>query len=395
MKLASFFAAVFIAIALPAHAAPPADYILGADLSFLAQAESQGVGFKDNNTPTPGLQIFKNHGYNWIRLRLFNDPQAAGGRALPNNLEYTVKLAQDAKKLGYKFLLDFHYADSWADPGKQPIPAAWRDMTHEQRVQALRTFTADTMKAFSKADAYPDMVQIGNEITNGMLWPDAQLYGPGRGGDSPVGKEAWDHFADFLKAGIEGVRSTVPDNMHLPRIMIHIDKGGDKRATQYFFDRINDYNIQFDVIGQSYYPWWHGSLLDLRENLYFMATTYKKDIVIVETAYNWRPAGEAYARTPGPFPETPEGQKAFLEAVNQMILQTPENRGIGLFWWEPAVNPRNGLVARSMFDTEANALPVITTFDPYMRGKVPPAPARGRGRGPAPASQATTAPQSP
>jgi arabinogalactan endo-1,4-beta-galactosidase len=145
--------------------------------------------------------------------------------------------------------------------------------------------------------------------------------------------------------------------------MIHIDKGGNRKATKYFFDKLNSYGVGYDVIGQSHYPWWQGTLLDLRENLAFMATEYQKDIIVVETAYNWRPA--EYRDKPAPFPETPEGQKEFLEEVNRAVLATPNNRGKGVFWWEPAVaGLRN---ARGMFDNDGNALPVITVFDRFTR----------------------------
>ena len=120
-----------------------ADYVIGADLSFLRQAETDGTVFKDNNQPKPALQIFRDHGYNWIRLRLFNNPTQ-----LPNNLEYTLALAQNAKKLGYKFLLDYHYSDTWADPGKQFTPKAWEGKSHPELVQALQEYTRDTIKAF-------------------------------------------------------------------------------------------------------------------------------------------------------------------------------------------------------------------------------------------------------
>jgi arabinogalactan endo-1,4-beta-galactosidase len=351
-----------------------ADYIVGADMSFTAQAEAQGTAFKENNQAAPALQIFKNHGYNWIRLRIFNSPPAQGRGSLPNNLEYTLHYAQEAKKLGYKFLLDFHYADSWADPGKQPIPAAWQGKSHAEMVTLLHDFTRDTLRAFREAGAEPEMVQIGNEITNGMLWPDGRL---GRGAEG--GANGWDHLADFLKAGAAAVEESANDTHPRPKIMIHIDRGGDRQTTQRYFDKVISYNIPFDVIGQSYYPWWHGSLLDLRENLAFMATTYKKDIVVVECAYNWRPT--EYRNAPAPFPETPEGQRAFLEAVNQVIMNAPDNRGKGFFWWEPAVSPRTGLVSRSMFDTEANALPVLSVFDAYTRGKPPPRVPTGAGAG--------------
>ncbi len=318
---------------------------MGADLSFLKQAEDRGAVFKDNGVARPGLQIFKDHGYNWIRLRIFHTPTQ-----LPNNLEYTIALAQAAHQLGYKFLLDFHYSDTWADPGKQFIPKAWENMPHARMVEALRDYTRDTIAAFRQAGVLPDMVQIGNEVTHGILWPDARL------------PQNWDQFADFMKAGIAGVESGSGDRPR-PRIMIHIDKGGDKAATKRFFDKLDSYHVNYDVIGQSYYPWWHGTLLDLRENLIFMAQTYRKDIIVVEAAYNWMPGN--YRNKLAPFPESPEGQKEFWESVNQMVMATPDGRGIGVFWWEPAVT--GNLAARGFFDRDGNALPVMTVFDRYTR----------------------------
>lgn len=327
------------------HVSHALDYAIGADLSFLKEAEDRGTVFKDAGQAKPGLQIFKDHGYNWIRLRLFHTPQR-----LPNDLAYTIALAQDAKKLGYKFLLNYHYSDTWADPGKQFIPKAWESKSHAELVRAVFEYTRDTIGAFRDANALPEMVQIGNEITPGMLWPDGKL------------PENWDNFAELLKAGIDGVEAGRGDGPR-PRIMIHIDRGGDVKTTKAFFDKLHSYDVPYDVIGQSYYPWWHGSLLDLRENLIFMAETYQKDIILVEVAYNWRP-GE-YRDRPAPFPETPEGQRQFLEEVHRIVLNMPHNRGKGIFWWEPAVT--GPLRRRGMFDDDGNALPVIGVFDKYTR----------------------------
>jgi arabinogalactan endo-1,4-beta-galactosidase len=334
-----------VAVAKPEARPARQRYAMGADLSFLKQAEDRGTVFKDGGQAKPGLQIFKDHGYNWIRLRLFHSPTQ-----LPNNLEYTLALAKDAKKLGYKFLLNYHYSDTWADPGKQTLPKAWQGKTHEELVQAVFEYTRDTVAAFRDANAMPDMVQVGNEITPGMLWPDGKL------------PDHWDHFADLVKAGIRGVAEGSIGAAR-PRIMIHIDRGGDKARTQAFFDKLNSYGVEYDVIGQSYYPWWHGSLLDLRDNLVFMATTYDKDIILVEVAYNWRPS--EYRNKLAPFPETPEGQRDFLDEVNRMVLSAPNNRGMGVFWWEPAVT--GGLRRRGMFDDDGNALPVVTVFDRFAR----------------------------
>jgi arabinogalactan endo-1,4-beta-galactosidase len=303
-KLAGFAAALLAVM----PAAQAADYAIGADLSFLKQSEDRGTAFKDGGETKPGLAIFKDHGYNWIRLRLFHTPTQ-----LPNSLPYTIALAKSAKDLGYKFLLDYHYSDTWADPGKQFIPKAWEGKNHAQLVEAVRDYTRETMAAFREAGVQPDMVQVG--------------VGPG------------------------------------PRIMIHIDKGGNKAATKWFFDKLNGYGIKFDVIGQSYYPWWHGSILDLRENLAFMANEYHKDIIVVEAAYNWAP--REYTKKAPPFPESPEGQRDFWEEVNRAVMATPYGLGKGVFWWEPAVSGARG--GRGFFDKDGNALPVMSVFDKFTR----------------------------
>lgn len=322
-----------------------AEYAIGADLSFLKQAEDRGTVFKDGGQAKPGLQIFKDHGYNWVRLRLFHTPTQ-----LPNNLEYTIASAQAAKKLGFKFLLNFHYSDTWADPAKQFTPKAWQGKSHAELVAAVHDYTRDTLITFRDAGAFPDMVQPGNEISPGMLWPDGKL------------PENWPNFAELLKAAIRGIEAARGTNAR-PRVMIHIDKGGNLKATRWFFDKLNTFGVDYDVIGQSYYPWWHGSLLDLRENLQFMAAAYQKHIMLVEVAYCWRPT--EYRTRPGPFPETPEGQKEFLDEVNRLVLSTPNQRGLGVFWWEPAVTGR--LRSRGFFDDDGNALPVLTVFDRFTR----------------------------
>jgi len=188
-----------------------------------------------------------------------------------------------------------------------------------------------------------------------MLWPDGKL------------PENWDNFAELVRAGIRGVDAGRGDEPR-PKIVVQIEKVGDLEATRYFFDNLFARGVDCDVLAQSYYPWWHGSLLELREVLHFMAREYKKDIILVEVAYCWRPT--EYRDKPAPFPESPEGQRDFLAAVQALLLDVPDGRGAGIFWWEPAVPTRpggDGLRSRGMFDDEGNALPVITVFDRYTR----------------------------
>jgi len=323
------------------------NYAVGADLSFLKMAEDSGAVFKDNGKAEPGLKIFRDHGYNWIRLRLFHDPDR-----LPNDLDYTIKLAQEAKKRGFKFLLDYHYADSWADPQKQPTPDAWKGLSDSVLIDSVYEYTKQTIEAFRKAGVMPQMVQIGNEVRNGMLWPFGKL------------PDHWDTFAKLLKAGINGVdagRGQAPR----PLIMIHYDQGGDTIGTRDFYQKINSYGIGYDIIGLSYYPWWHGSLLQLRQNLLSLVDNFDKDVIVVETAYNWKPS--EYKKQPAPFPESPEGQREFLESLNQTLLNISSPKVKGIFWWEPAV--LGGLRSRGFFNSDGNALPVIHVFDKYTRGK--------------------------
>jgi arabinogalactan endo-1,4-beta-galactosidase len=318
------------------------EFAVGADISFLADSEQKGVVFKEGGQEKQALQILRDHNYNWVRLRLFHTPDR-----LPNNLEYTITQAKAAKKLGFKFLLDIHYSDTWADPQKQFTPRAWKDLDHDKLVDAVYSYTRDVITSFRSAGASPDMVQIGNEVIGGMLWPDGKL------------PNNWANFADLLKAGIRGVKAGTGDDLP-PKIMVHIDRGGDQKTTKAFFDKCRELGVDYDVIGQSYYPWWHGSLEKLADNMAFMARTYDKDIMLVEVAYNWRPA--EYKDRNGPFPETPEGQQAFLRSVNEIVRNTPQGRGRGIFWWEPAVPP-GSLAGRGMFDQSGNALPVIDVFD--------------------------------
>jgi arabinogalactan endo-1,4-beta-galactosidase len=325
------------------HAVARAPYFInGADVSFLRDLESKGVVFKDGGQAKPGLEILRSHGYNWIRLRIMNEPSP-----LPNTLAYTLAEAKAAKALGFRLLLDFHYSDDWADPEHERTPKAWAKLSHDELVKAVFNFSRDTVTTFRLQGTMPDMVQVGNEVTAGMLWPDGRL------------PDRWEQFAELVTAGVRGVEAGKGD-LPRPAIMIHIDRGGDIERTQWFYDHLIVNHVPFDVIGQSYYPWWQGSLDDLRKNLAFMATRYKKPIILAETAYDWH-YGEDFAGKKREFPETPEGQRDYLAAVVEVVKQTPNGLGRGVFWWEPMAE--GAIAKRGIFDDEHNALPVIQVFD--------------------------------
>jgi arabinogalactan endo-1,4-beta-galactosidase len=255
-----------------------------------------------------------------VRLRVFHDP-SLGPDKLPNDLTYTIALAKRAKVQGFHLLLSLHYADGWADPRKQPTPAAWTKLKHKQIVQQVFDYTRNVIAALAEGGVLPDMVQVGSEITNSLLWPDGKL------------PDNWDNFADLLQAGIRRVdagRGPLPK----PRIMIHIERSGDYDAAVWFFDNLIAHHVPFDVMGLSYYPFWHGNLQKFRDNLHDLTLRYRHPIVVMETAYNWIPG--SFAGKKFDFPETPEGQKAFLIAVDNAVRAVPNGLGQGVFWWEPA-----------------------------------------------------------
>ncbi len=145
--------------------------------------------------------------------------------------------------------------------------------------------------------------------------------------------------------------------------MIHYDNGADAIGTKNFFKKIESYGIQYDIIGLSYYPWWHGSLIGFRENLISLIDDFNQDIILVETAYNWTPTAYLNNGDIPPFEESPVGQKEFLEAVNRTLLAIPSTKIKGVFWWEPAVT--GSIRSRGYFDDDGNVLPVINVFDSY------------------------------
>jgi arabinogalactan endo-1,4-beta-galactosidase len=327
-------------------------FMLGADMSLLKFIEDHGVQYKDAGVPGDALKIFKDHGGNYVRLRLFLDPNGKEGQV--NSLPYTLELAKRVKQTGLKFLLDLHYSDGWADPGHQITPAAWKNLSHAQLIDEVFTYTRDTLAAFRKAGATPDMVEVGNEITAGFLWPD------GRNNTDAN----WNDFTDLLKAAIRGVHSG--DDPNPIKILIHIDRGNNQGVSKWFFDHLLAHHVPFDFIGLSYYPFWNSSLAELKANLAFVANTYHKDIIVAETAYNWR--GENIKSMP--YPSTPSGQEAYLADLIRTVDATPDSHGMGVFYWaaEWIEGSKWGpgwskdWENRAFFDDQGNALPVMDAY---------------------------------
>jgi arabinogalactan endo-1,4-beta-galactosidase len=364
-RFAAAVAGSLAVLALPARA----EFDKGADLSLLQFIQDHGVDYREAGKVRDPLLIFRDHGCNYVRLRLFLAPNGKEGQV--NTLSYTLRLAGRVKQGGLKFLLDLHYSDGWADPGHQIMPREWAGLTHAQLEERVYAYTRETLAAFRREGCPPDMVEVGNEITNGMLWPDAgPFWDPAKWGDTknpqPPDEAKWDRLADLLKAGIRAVRDDDPAAGI--RTMIHIDKGGSREGSRWFFDHILGRGVSFDVIGLSYYPFWHGTLSDLRDNLASLSKAYGKDIIVVETDYDtW--GGDQKAL---PFPITPDGQKAYMDELLRIVAATPGGRGRGVFYWAPewimgkrwTDVPWSGQWEdRALFDHSGNMLPAMRSFE--------------------------------
>lgn len=340
---------LFSAIPAPAQTLPfENDYAFGLDVSFVKQRQESGARYFDTDgTERPPLEIFRNHGYNWGRVMICNEPTTS---RLPQTLDYVIDAGRAVKAAGMRFLLDYMFSDGWANPMTQPTPAAWVGMTHPRRVEAVYEYIHRTMSALREAGAMPDVVQVGNEIGNGFLWPDGRVFY-----DTPERSE-WKNLTDYLAAAARAIREVAGD--YPVRIMLHVDHGGDLPMTRTFFDKMAEYGVDYDVIGFSFYPWSHGTLLDLKNNLRFTAERYGRPIVLIETGYYFEPS-RYFENVRPPFPETPDGQRAWLEAVNEIVLSTPNGLGKGVFWWEPMMG------GRGYFDAEGRVRPIIHALEPY------------------------------
>jgi arabinogalactan endo-1,4-beta-galactosidase len=367
-------AAIQLAVPSGIHATSPvrADFIQGADISSLPAIEDHGGVFKENGAPKDPLLIFQDHGLNYIRLRIWHTP--AAGYA---NLEKTLQIAVRIKSLGFKLLLDVHYSDTWADPGHQTKPAAWESLPFAALRDSVFQYTRDVITALKNQNTLPDMVQIGNEIICGMLWNDGRVCDPF---NTP---RQWTQLAELIGEGIHGVNESLSADDTV-QIMIHIDRGGDNGGSRWFYDHLLAQNVDFDIIGLSYYPWWHGTLSDLEFNTHDLAGRYGKDIVIVETAYPWtldwcddshNIVGNSSHQHPG-YPATVEGQTDFLNDLIDLIQGIPGNKGMGLFYWAPEWISAPGLGSPwenvTLFDFSGELLNSISAFDSTLSGASSP-----------------------
>ncbi|TWT85409.1 Arabinogalactan endo-1,4-beta-galactosidase precursor [Posidoniimonas polymericola] len=303
--------------------------LIGADISWAPSQEERGTKFSDQGVEKDVLEILADHQFNWIRLRLFVDPTAENGYSKQGHcgLEQTLAMAKRVEAAGMKLLLDFHYSDTWADPGKQFTPAAWQGLSDDELADKVSEYTSVVLQRFQEAGVAPEMVQIGNEIHNGFLWPQGQI------------KNSPGAFGLLLRRASEAVRAADPNI----KIMVHPALGGDNGRSVRFFDLVLSHDVEFDVIGQSYYPKHHGTLQQLEDNLTDLAQRYRKPIVVVEYQEHRR-------------------------EVNEIVRDLPDQLGWGTFIWE-ATSPQWG----GLFDRGGATTDKIDIYPAFVAGEAPPA----------------------
>ena len=314
------------------------DFIMGMDISSMISELQSGVVYRDYDgnelkTLDDICRFIKEQGINHIRVRVWNDPYDANGNGYGggnNDVAKAKEFADACRNAGLKMLVDFHCSDLWTDPSKQQEPKAWKGYTLEQKKEALNTYITESLNTIDPSKDVVDMVQVGNEITKGLLWPDGYI-------------EQTENMAHLLKAGIKGVREECPD----ARIVLHLDFGTDNKMYRQWFDQVSSYALDFDIIGMSYYPHWNGSLSLLLDNMNDISSRYDKDVLVAETSIGYTTEtfgcnGIVYSKEHEKitgYPATQQGQEAFLRDLFATVRSVNNKRGIGVFYWEPAWLP--------------------------------------------------------
>ena len=306
---------------------------VGGDISLLPKYEEAGVVYKDKEGQTVSdvLSFFRQQGQNTMRVRLFVSPDGSD-KAVCQDLDYVKALGKRIKDARLKLMLDFHYSDTWADPAKQWTPAAWQDLNNDQLQDKIYEYTKDCLQQMKAAGAKPDFIQTGNEISYGMLW--------GKSGTTAnrcytnSSDANWNRFLSLLKKAGQACREECPQ----ARIIIHSERVPKPDVLTDFFDRMKAGGIDYDIIGLSYYPAFHGSLSTLETALTALERKqYGKDMMIVETGYSyaWALGGTEYDYTKT-YPYSEEGQRQFTA---DLVAKLKSHPGVkGLFWWWPEDN---------------------------------------------------------
>lgn len=326
----------FIACCLCGMAAQAQKYV-GGDISMLKKFVDEGAVYKDKdgNNVEP-LTFFKQQGWNAMRVRLFVDPSNATAdekkQGAIQDLEYVKALGKSIKDAGFSLMLDFHYSDTWTHPGQHGTPAAWKNLTADQMASKVYDYTKNCLQQMVSAGAAPDFIQVGNEITDGMLFPTGQISN---------GNASWSNLINFIKKGIAACNEVCPQ----ARTVLHTELHN-YEMVKTFYTQMAAAGVQYDIIGLSYYPDFHDSITKFNNLLTQLETTYTgQQIMIVETGYGYeyQLAGANFNFT-STYPLSDAGQLKFTKALIETL--NAHERVTGLFWWYPEYN-LNGIINKT------------------------------------------------
>jgi arabinogalactan endo-1,4-beta-galactosidase len=320
------------------------DFIFGVDLSYVNQILDKGGVYKDNNVVKSPYEIFADNGATVARFRLWHNPMwtreiyGEEGAQLYNDLKDVERSIAAARAEGMHVLLDFHYSDTWADPGKQNIPAAWNEITSIDVLEdSVYNYTLKTLQNLSNKGLLPEFVQLGNETNCGMLYSEAPANFP----TANVCNNAWSNMGKLLNAGIKAVHDVSANSSIKTKIILHV---ADPKNVDWWFTNIKSQALvtDFDIIGFSYYPLWHTTvpLNDISTKITEFRTKFSKDVIILETAYPWTTAfKDSYTNHFGdsqPIAGYPFSEMGQYDFMKTLASEVKEGKGIGLIYWEPA-----------------------------------------------------------
>ena len=338
---------------------------VGGDLSMLSKYEQQGATYldKDGKSIADVLAFVKEQGWNTIRVRLFVDPSIDKDKCVVQDLEYVKSLGKRIKDAGLHFMLDFHYSDTWADPKQQNTPMIF-EMVNTPTYEYIYYYTKESLEALTKAGATPDLIQIGNEISFGMLWDSCKI-GPKSENDwSDYSDDRWDSLGKALKNASKACREICPE----AKIIIHTEQCANNPTLDVaFFKHVKEYEIDYDIIGTSYYPYFKGELSNLDKGLTQLETNFPdKMIQVVETGYpsKWEVQGTTFDYTKT-YPYSHEGQRKYTADLITMLKKHQQVNGLN--WWYAEANAmgctgdlKEGWYNASLFDNETGrALPAL------------------------------------
>ena len=336
---------------------------VGGDLSVLLKYEEQKATYldKDGKAIADVLAFVKEQGWNTVRLRLFADPSKDTDKNVCQDIEYVKSLGKRIKAAGLYFMLDFHYSDTWADPKHQTMPLEW-GMINTPAFEYIYTYTKTNLEALVTAAATPDFIQIGNEISFGMLWDGCKVSANSNW--TAYEDTNWDHFSTALKNASKACREMCPE----AKIVIHTEQCANNPTLDVaFFKRIQQYDIDYDIIGTSYYPYFKGPLANLDKGLSELEKNFPdKQIQLVETGYpsKWEVKGSTYDYTKT-YPYSHEGQRQYAADLIATLKKHPQVNGLS--WWYAEANAKGctgslaeGWYNASLFDNETGrALPAL------------------------------------